>query len=215
MKSESFRPAIVVTVVYLGAIIIFRASDVGPLLWSGDLNELGDFLAGVFTPAAFGWLIYGHFLQWKALQQQREQAEADRQRSMPCFHLEKDDSLLELPDGAGGFEQQDRPDPDRFILRNIGGDARNLEITIGKDEGALLEPPPLLGKNMTHPVYIYSPFVNLDFLKFGTIKELPTCCIVRFTSERDEKFEQAWAIRFSHDNAPVKIQELSKGPIPL
>ena len=40
---------------YIATILFLRGSDAWELLRAGSLNELGDFLAGFFTPLAFGW----------------------------------------------------------------------------------------------------------------------------------------------------------------
>lgn len=53
-----------VTFVWLGFWLIYGFAN-GLLLL--DLNEVGDFLAGVAAPAAFYWLIVGYGLQRKEL----------------------------------------------------------------------------------------------------------------------------------------------------
>ncbi len=233
MKSESFWPAIGVTILILSVIFVPRISDIGQLLWYGDLNELGDFLAGVFTPVAFGWLIYGYILQYKEFRLQREeleqtretlgeqvavlkeQAEADRQRSMPMLCLEKENSVVR---GMGGVEDKwSSTDPNSFILRNIGGPARNLEIIIGTDEMYWPEPPLLLDKDKTCPVYISNPFLSVDLMHLNPDTDDPhSYCRVRFTSERHERLEQRWSIRFTAKNsANPDINKITEGPTPL
>ena len=229
--------AVLLTGLYLGVIAYFRGDDAWFLLREGELNGLGDFLAGILTPVALFWLIFGYFLQKDEFRLQREeleqtretlgeqvavlkeQAEADRQRSMPCFHLKKDDALIELPDGAGGFEQEDSPDPNRFILRNTGGPARNLEITTGKDETCWSDPPRLLDKGETCPVHISNPLLSLDLFELDPAawpsNDQPTSCRVRFLSERYERFEQRWSIRFTAENShDPDITEITDGPTP-
>ena len=61
------------SLLYNAVILFFRGNDAWDLLRAGNLNELGDFLAGVFTPLAFGWLVYGYLLQSKELRLQREE----------------------------------------------------------------------------------------------------------------------------------------------
>ena len=208
------------TVLYLGVIAYLRGSDAWFLLREGELNVLGDFLAGIFTPLAFLWLVVGYFLQKDEFQTLSSQAEADRWRSMPMLCLEKDDSLLERPDGAGGFEQEDSPDPNRFLLRNLGGPARNLEITIGTDDVDWPAPPPVLDKDKTCPVDISNPFYPplLDSLNPDTDEQptddQPISCRVRFTSERHERLEQRWSIRFTGKISYVEIKPTTEGPIP-
>ena len=50
----------VLSILYIAAILFLRVNDALELLRASHLNELGDFLAGVFTPLAFGWLVYGY-----------------------------------------------------------------------------------------------------------------------------------------------------------
>lgn len=129
---ESFWPRIIATLIVLGILLSPRRCEVWALLSTGPLNELGDFLAGVFTPAALGWLIYGYLLQSKELGLQRqelketretlgkqvevlqEQAYAERQRSSPYLSL-----------------RQERMTGDRRTLsvRNSRAPAHDLEVT--------------------------------------------------------------------------------------
>lgn len=237
------RWAVLVTILYIGVVVSIRY-DALQLIWCGKLNELGDFLAGFFTPLAFLWLVVGYFLQKeelglqnKELGLQREELkktgaalgtqvkimedrdEVDRQRSMPRLILEKDNSVVR---GEGGVEDEyGSTDPNGFILRNIGGPARNLEITIGPDEGGWPEPPPLLDKGKDCPVHISNPFYPSfpDFLNPDTAdqpsNDQPTYCRVRFISERHERFEQRWSIRFTGRNSYVEIKPITKDPTPL
>lgn len=230
------KGAVLGTVLYLGVIGSIRY-DVWQLIWCGKLSELGDFLAGFFTPLAFLWLVVGYFLQKDEFQLQREELErtgtalgtqvkimedrdeADRQRSMPRLCLEKDHSVVRDEDGVE--DEDGNTDPHRFILRNIGGPARNLEITIGPDERGWSEPPPLLDKGQNCPVHISSPFdpSPLDFMNPDTDdqppNDQPTYCRVRFISERHERFEQRWSIRFTERDSYVEIKPITKDPTPL
>ena len=72
------RPGFSLTVVYVALVFAFRGSDFFRLLRYGPSNELGDFLAGVFTPVALGWLIAGYFSQREELRAQREELELQR-----------------------------------------------------------------------------------------------------------------------------------------
>ena len=71
---------VTVSVFYIAVIGLFRGSDAWDLLTTGQLNELGDFLAGFFTPLAFGWLVYGYLLQSKELRLQREELTLTRKQ---------------------------------------------------------------------------------------------------------------------------------------
>ena len=74
------RWVIGLSVLYIGGILAFRGGDAWELLRAGNLNELGDFLAGLFTPLAFGWLVYGYLLQSSELRLQREELTLTREQ---------------------------------------------------------------------------------------------------------------------------------------
>ncbi|WP_082038796.1 hypothetical protein [Vibrio rotiferianus] len=59
---------ICITALYVLAIVFFRWESFGELR-TIPLNELGDFLAGVFGPLTIFWLILGYVQQQKELQQ--------------------------------------------------------------------------------------------------------------------------------------------------
>lgn len=227
------RVAVLLTGLYLGVIAYFRGSDAWYLLREGDLNVLGDFLAGILTPVALFWLIFGYFLQKDEFSLQRreleqtretlgeqvtvlkEQAEADRQRSMPMLILEKDNSVI--TDENGVKDEDGSTNPHSFLLRNIGGPARHLEITSGTDGRGWATPPRLLDKDETYPVHISNPFSSFDLFDLETAappsSDQP--CRVRFLSERHESFEQRWSIRFTAQNSHApEIKEITDGPIP-
>lgn len=60
------RTATILTIVWLGlgALIVFEKIDSVKLM---PLNEIGDFLAGFFSPVAFLWLVVGYFQQGEEL----------------------------------------------------------------------------------------------------------------------------------------------------
>lgn len=62
------------TVVYLiGALWIVGPVRVWTFITTGDLNEIGDFLAGVFSPLAFIWLVAAVLTQRQELDETRDQ----------------------------------------------------------------------------------------------------------------------------------------------
>ena len=67
MNDKNFKFAIIITVIWLIGIFIIYL--MGWLEYPTSFNELGDFLAGIFSPVAFFWLIYGYFQQGKQLEQ--------------------------------------------------------------------------------------------------------------------------------------------------
>ena len=205
---ESFGLGLILTLIGIGLIIVPRFCDVWALLRTGRLNELGDFLAGVFTPVALGWLVYGYFLQKTELGLQRqelqqtretlgqqvevlqEQADAERQRSRPDLNLQQRGTILDM-----------------MILsfRNSGAPARNLEITCWEDGG-----PPEKGK-FYHPEVLDH---NQEF-RFE-IPRAPASSPDRsyfikacFISERYERLYQCWEI------TRTEIWQITTGPEPL
>lgn len=67
MNQKSLNWGIGITVVWLAVIVAFWIF--GGLESPSSLNELGDFLAGIFAPVAFFWLILGYVQQGKQLEQ--------------------------------------------------------------------------------------------------------------------------------------------------
>ncbi len=64
--------AILGTLIWFGAAIILACFKSGSIA-SLKLNEIGDFMAGVFAPPAFFWLICGYFMQSRELRLQAEE----------------------------------------------------------------------------------------------------------------------------------------------
>ena len=78
MKFSNSWIIVGLSILYIVAILFFRGNDAWKLLKAGKLSELGDFLAGLFTPLAFLWLVYGYFLQSKELRLQRKELSLTR-----------------------------------------------------------------------------------------------------------------------------------------
>ena len=200
------RWAVLATVLYIGVIGSIRY-DALQLIWCGKLNELGDYLAGFFTPVAFLWLVVGYFLQKEEFGLQREeleetrktlstqvevlkeQADAERRRVMPSL------SLREI----GGFGQGRS-----FEIRNYGGPARKLVFFSVEEEGVQER-----NQLETNEVYGFSAM-------FPANDRFPPPRFIHYTaryvSERHERFEQRWLITFTDLNLPVEIQEETAGP---
>ena len=210
MKGVGFWVAIGLSGVYLVVVCGLLGGKIGNLA----PNELGDFLAGVFTPLAFLWLVIGYFmqrtelgLQRQELKHQREelaltrdklgeqvellkqQAEADHQRTLPRLKLER-----------GNISRGEQ----KWRIRNIGAIAR--ELTVLKD-------------NVQQ-----SSSRQLDSDKEIDVFSIPNdggaClfyCEARFTSDHHESFRQLWEIkRTGEEKTPFKpVKELTNGPEPL
>lgn len=78
MKQKSILIGIGVTIVWFLSIYIFCVSNEFSFS-SKDLNSLGDFLAGIFAPVAFFWLILGYVQQGKQLEQNTQALEQQEQ----------------------------------------------------------------------------------------------------------------------------------------
>lgn len=183
------------SILYITIIFLFRGNDVWDLLQAGDLNELGDFLAGFFTPLAFGWLVYGYLLQSKELRLQREelaltrdqlgkqtkllqeQVEVGRQSAIP--HL-----ILRIANVGNWWN---------WIVENKGGDAKNVELLN-------LDGKPIIPKRNAMP--------HGDYFQFE-IKEASPSYEARFSSEHLKRFRQRWTI------GEGTYKEITHGPEPL
>ena len=209
------------TGLYLILIFFFRGFDAWKFLWEKDFNEVGDFLAGVFTPVAFGWLIYGYFLQREEFRLQRQElhemrntlgkqvevtarqakvtereAEAAIRQYMPNL------SLREI-DRKGGPHGKTR----RFALRNFGRPASDLEITLSDASGreVVKKNFPLLEQG--EPQRVSTPVLT-DFGPEGHFFH----CGVLFLSKRQDRFYQGWAIELPDETSAAKIHE---EPLPM
>ena len=67
-KSGLLVTGLLITVAYIVAVVCFRFESLG-CLKTMPLNEFGDFLAGVFNPIAFMWLVLGYLMQGRELKQ--------------------------------------------------------------------------------------------------------------------------------------------------
>ena len=168
------------------------------------LNEVGDFLAGFFTPLAFAWLVYGYFLQSRELGLQRQELaltrdklgeqvellkkrdETEYQRSLPRLKLEET--------GSSGKDRD-------FQIRNTGSDARKLELS--RDGEELWQQPKL----------------KTDGCRAFTVPNSGPACSckyeARFISDRGERFYQQWEIQRTGSVPPFEYEEITKGPTPL
>lgn len=68
MRNRLFVSGVILSVLYLGTLLWFLGDKI-PGLAGKDLNEVGDFLAGAFSPLAFLWLVLGFLQQGRELKQ--------------------------------------------------------------------------------------------------------------------------------------------------
>ena len=205
---------VLVTSFYFLMIYLFRGAEIWALFQEGKLNELGDFLAGIFSPAVFLWLIVGYLMQYKELVLQRQesrrtqstlseqvnllrqQVEGERQRSLPRLQLESA--------GGGGGEE-------RWRIRNYGAKASELSLLKDKEQ-------------------IYLGLPGLELLPGREVNACPISSRgdarsfrfeARFISDRGEKLRQIWELRRTGEKQPTEerpafepVKELTKGPEP-
>ena len=182
----------VLSILYIAAILFFRGNDAWMLFRAGELNELGDFLAGLCTPVAFGWLVYGYLLQSKELRLQREelaltrdqlgkqtkllqeQVTADYHYSIPCLTISR-------IDGSDS----------RWVVKNRGGAAKNIEL-LNLNEGETVDKRNFLART--------------EHFQFGNTRGSTQSYEARFSSESSENFRQCWEIR------EEKCKEITNGP---
>lgn len=160
-----------VTAAYF-ALVWFLIGDKVVNIRTLDLNNIGDFLSGVFGPVAFLWLVLGFLQQGKELklqaeelrhsvQQQteiaaatREQAESQRIAMDVDRARYEDQFLARLVFRPKHSMTNNGMRTHFFDLQNLGGDAINL--TLGMD-------PPALGQDL----------VRLGVLARSAITEIP------------------------------------------
>ena len=181
------------SILYITAIVFFRGSDVWELLRAGNLNELGDFLAGSFTPLAFGWLVYGYLLQSRELRLQREelaltreqlgkQTELIREQVTADYH----DSIPHLTLRIASIESWWD-----WIFENRGGEANNVE---------------LWNLDLNQKVDERNSLAGNESFVFTVKKTDPAQYEARFSSGRSERFRQCWEI------GEGKCKQITKGP---
>lgn len=185
-----------ISILYIAVILLSRGNDVWNLLQAGDLNELGDFLAGSFTPLAFGWLVYGYLLQSQELRLQREELALTRNQ------LGKQTELLQEQVAVDHRESIPRltiriVNPSNWwdwIMENKGGDAKDLQFVqlSNLDEKQIIQKKNAMPRN--------------DSFRFTLGEADSDCYEALFSSEHSERFRQRWRIREGD------CEEITHGP---
>ena len=184
-----------VSVLYIAIIFFLRGSDAWRLLTTGELSELGDFLAGFFTPLAFGWLIYGYLLQSSELSLQRKELELTREQ------LGKQTELLQeqvTADYQGSI-------PHLTIRRIKAIDWWDWRV---ENKGGPAKDIKLLNLNESSKVKMeLNSLARGEFFDF-TVSAIssPVRYEARFSSDRSERFHQTWEI------GNGKCKEITEGP---
>jgi len=66
-KSSLVPLGCILSGIWIALILLMAFCQKDSTFFSLKLNEQGDFLAGVFAPLAFGWLVLGFFQQGREL----------------------------------------------------------------------------------------------------------------------------------------------------
>ena len=184
-----------VSVLYIAIIFFFRGSDAWGLLTTGELNELGDFLAGFFTPLAFGWLIYGYFLQSSELSLQRKELELTREQLGKQTELLQEQVTADYQDSIPHLTIRIVRSIDWWDWRveNKGGPAKDIK---------------LLNLNESSKVKMELNSLARDQFFDFTVSEIssPIRYEARFSSDRSERFHQTWEI------GSGMCMEITEGP---
>lgn len=184
-----------VSALYIAIIFFLRGSDAWRLLTTGDLNELGDFFAGFFTPLAFGWLIYGYLLQSSELSLQRKELELTREQ------LGKQTELLE--EQVTADYQYSIPHLTITIISS--NDWWDWRV---ENKGGFAKDIKLLNLNENSKVEMELNSLARDQSFDFTVSEIsnPVRYEARFSSDRSERFHQIWEI------GSGKCKEITGGP---
>ncbi len=169
------------SILYITVIFLFRGGDVWNLLQAGDLNELGDFLAGFFTPLAFGWLVYGYLLQSKELRLQREELALTRDQLGKQTELLQEQVTADHQDSIPRLTIRIARHEDwwDWMVENKGGNAKNVE---------------LLNLNEKQVICERNSLARNDYFQFTVTDVSSIPYEARFSSERSERFRQCWVM---------------------
>ena len=217
-KRDGLRVGVGLTLFYLLVILLLRGGDAWALVWEGKLNELGDFLAGVSTPLAFGWLVYGYFLQTRELGLQRQELEetrktlgeqvellkkrdeAEYKRSVPRLKLE-----LAGPQSLPVFHNREF----EWEMQNSGGPIKELTLSVEDNSNPQNRRVEATTEGEAHGNQVFkfrTAWPDLDAVDQYE---------ARFTSARLDRFYQRWEIRRAEGSPPVKSEEITDGPTPV
>lgn len=194
MKHAGIFVMSVLSILYIATILLLRGTDFRGLLRTGNLNKLGDFLAGAFTPLAFGWLIYGYLLQSKELRLQREELALARNQLGKQTELLREQLMLDYQDSIPHMVIR-LVSPGhwwRWIVENKGGDAKDMELWNRSEHRRIIQKKSFpCGESVQFKVSTISS---------AQIYE------ARFNSDHSEGFRQGWEIKGD------KYKEITKGP---
>ena len=194
MKHAGIYVMVAVSIFYIAAIGFLRGNDAWELLRAGNLNELGDFLAGVFTPLAFGWLVYGYLLQSKELRLQREELTLTRKQLGKQTELLQEQVTTDHQDSIPRLTLRIALPGNwwDWVVENKGGNAKNIELlNLNKKQAVDKKNSLARGESFRFTVSTTSYAHSYE------------AC---FSSERSERFRQCWEIDAG------KCKEITEGP---
>ena len=195
---------------YLFFITSLRGRDAWRIVLDGNLNELGDFLAGVLTPVALFWLIYGYYLQREELGLQRKELKKTGDALTKQTEIAEKRLGEELQQKRPIFDLVEERDiqvePFRFFsLHNKGGIARHVQIAYGLKNTIV--------KTMTESKV--EPGWKISFMIEGMNLSSIYFCEIDFRSDSQESWHQGWEMEIVVGDAylEMEIRDKSYGPV--
>lgn len=170
---------LVSTVIYTTALY-FLLSGRFSQLYAMPLNEVGDFMAGIFGPLAIFWLILGFFQQGKELQQSTNALELQAEELNNSVRQQKElveISRKQFESEISAFEQQRNKEREqalpRFFFPGVGANHSDKVHKFSTD-----------AKNTGAPVTNVELSMNVEMQSF-TPKIIPTW-------DRNKDFRLQW-----------------------
>ncbi|WP_235941051.1 hypothetical protein [Acinetobacter kanungonis] len=161
MNKKSLIFGVLVTFIWLLGIYLFSRSN--GYTWPTSLNELGDFLAGIFAPIAFFWLILGYIQQGKQLDQNTRALE-QQESALKLQIDEMRESINQQKNVVTHLNQRSKEEKskvrpllgfNRFLCQRIGEDKYRLHCEIhNRGTGDAINMKILWGEISTNPIKI-------------------------------------------------------------
>lgn len=92
-KNKGYSILILVTVIWVSGAVVLLVPEYIKKDFTPEgmpLNELGDYLAGAFSPLAFLWLVYGYFMQNSELKSQLKEYKESVRLTQENLNLQKE-----------------------------------------------------------------------------------------------------------------------------